>query len=432
MKRAALVAWVGLTLSLGSATAADEHPAVFRDLSPKAALTQANEEGKILLVRWTATWCGPCKKMDKTTWPHADVVRWVEDHAIAISADLDAQRRGATVQNVSAVPTLIAFKDGKEVDRLVGYRDPAGLMEWFSSLESGRTAGDRLAEKLASIPKGGEAEVDARYEVAGELMQAGRLEDAADQYIWLWSNIETQHPPMGGVRVSFMAGSMEQLALRSPACRAKFEALRDGLAPRIALGPEFDDDAFDDWVVLNRRVLGDHGAVIAWAEAAEPDPAMLEGTLDQFASVRNELIEMGRWDLAAKLIGDPLRRAHRELDLERRKGQMREEHPEWEADLPAGVDEWERQHARESLARLHTLALVLCLDRDARTIANEAMAFDPSDDMRIALVRTALAAGQARPMHTEILNACPSATEYLKKTVAEAVAAHAATSPASP
>ena len=87
---------------------------------------------------------------------------------------------------------------------------------------------------------------------------------------------------------------------------------------------------------------------------------------------------------------------------------------------------------RESLARLHTLALVLCLDRDARTIADEAMAFDPSDDMRIALVRTALAAGQARPMHAEILNACPNATAYLRKMVADAVATHAATSPASP
>ena len=39
---------------------------------------------------------------------------------------------------IRAMPTIIAFKDGQEKDRVVGYRDPRGLLDWLRGLERGR------------------------------------------------------------------------------------------------------------------------------------------------------------------------------------------------------------------------------------------------------------------------------------------------------
>ncbi len=417
----------------GPNAAADEpasEPAVFRDLSPRAARDLAADEGRILIIRWTATWCGPCKRMDKTTWPDAQVVKWVDDHAIAISADLDAMRRGAEIQKVNAVPTMIAFKGSTEFDRVVGYRTPDQLLEWFSSLESGATADDRLNAEIASLPTdGGEEEVDARYELAGRLAEGGRLEAAADQYIWLWNNIPNMDTGYDGVRVSFMAGEMERLAQQSPECRARFVSLRDALTPKITPGPAFDEDALDDWIVLNRRVLGESRAVIEWAERTTVEAENTDGWRDPFGAVRRELIGLRRWDLAAKFAGDIRGRANAAIWMANQQRPVSDQFDE--ADRAELVASLARMN-RERLAEFHTLALVRGLDEDARTIADEALEFDPSDDMRLAIVQSAMSARLVRPMHAEILEKCPSATEYLKKMVADAIAAGVTTTPASP
>ena len=365
--------------------------------------------------------------MEKTTWPHPTIVKWIEDNAIAISADLDAMRRGAEIQKVNAVPALIAFKDGKELDRTVGYQTPDQLLPWLESLKDGKTIDERLLAEIAALPKnGGEEEVDARYDLARRLSRSGHPEEATEQYIWLWNNIPNMDTGYDGVRVSFMAGDMESVALACPPCREKFAALRDALVPRINPGPDFDREAFNDWVVLNERVLGDDRAIILWGETAEIPPALRDDWRDPFRPARDALIELKRWDLAARLISDPAaharnctRMARERNEITKQTGPEHATDPEYIATM-ARID-------RNRLAELHGLALVLGVDVDARAIADEAIAFDPSDDMRIALVQAALSANQVRRMHVELLESCPTASEHLRTLITEAL-----TTPASP
>lgn len=77
------------------------------------------------LVDFWAVWCGPCRMVA----PVVDqIAREQEGKLRVMKLDVDENQGTAMTYGVMSIPTLILFKNGQPVERIVGFR-PKGDME---------------------------------------------------------------------------------------------------------------------------------------------------------------------------------------------------------------------------------------------------------------------------------------------------------------
>jgi thioredoxin 1 len=81
----------------------------------------------LVVVYFSATWCGPCK----TATPLIEKLS-TELNIIVYKLDVDESFKTANALSIMSVPTIIAFRDGKENSRHSGVGPK--LEEWFKAL----------------------------------------------------------------------------------------------------------------------------------------------------------------------------------------------------------------------------------------------------------------------------------------------------------
>ena len=82
------------------------------------------ESKKPALVDFYAQWCGPCQMASPIIDKFAEEFK---DKVVIGKVDVDEARDLAQKHEVMSIPTIIVFKDGKEIDRKVGFPGEAGL-----------------------------------------------------------------------------------------------------------------------------------------------------------------------------------------------------------------------------------------------------------------------------------------------------------------
>ena len=75
------------------------------------------EAGMPAMVDFWATWCGPCRMVAPTV---EELAKEFDGQAVVAKVDVDNNQQIAAEYGIRNIPTILFFKDGQVVDKVVG------------------------------------------------------------------------------------------------------------------------------------------------------------------------------------------------------------------------------------------------------------------------------------------------------------------------
>ncbi|MCH2201191.1 MAG: thioredoxin family protein [Fuerstiella sp.] len=117
--------------------------------SPPTALQQAGRTGRPLLMKFTADWCGYCKKMERTTFSDPLTVEIVHRGFVPLLIDADRHADLTRQLQVKGLPAiLIVSADMTVMKRITGYQTTEKLLPKLNAV----IASHRSADRVPAVP----------------------------------------------------------------------------------------------------------------------------------------------------------------------------------------------------------------------------------------------------------------------------------------
>ena len=382
---------------------------VYLDAGFDEAMRIARESERWLIVRFGTEWSVPTLQLDEAmnTLP---VREWVVQNAYAIAIDAEVESDLAREQDILFVPTLVLYRDGEEWAASTGYLPSMDPLRWLVRATQGTQNPRERTE--ASVPaRIGEAHAEERasdpvwqaYTRAEHALREKRYDDAFEDMLGLWREGAELTPSFRGVRVSFFARDMQQLARVHPPALEAFDGLRREAQQAVVEGVA-GDDVVRDWFVLSEVVASEH-RILAWYDSVRDADGRLP---TEFANVVPRLVDLllkhGRRADAGRLIDDVDERV--EVLIEGWPHFLR---PESFAQSVSWVGDYEwarltRGSVRNELASLHGTLLAAGRWQDAGRVADTLLGELDDVPTRARLVEEAMAVRVVLPCHDRWLD----------------------------
>ena len=84
-----------------------------------------------LVVDFWATWCGPCRMMSPII---EELAKDYDGKVVIGKCDVEENEELATEFGIRNIPTILFFKQGEAIDKVVGFQQKAKLQELIDKL----------------------------------------------------------------------------------------------------------------------------------------------------------------------------------------------------------------------------------------------------------------------------------------------------------
>ena len=89
---------------------------------------QLINNNNVVIFKFTATWCGPCKKVASLV---DELYEQVKDHVVMVIVDIDKARDIASFMKIRSVPTMLSYINKQPMDSILGANEK-GIIGFFN------------------------------------------------------------------------------------------------------------------------------------------------------------------------------------------------------------------------------------------------------------------------------------------------------------